>query len=217
MNYLCVKLVFPNMDTSYLEQERYGAIDIKTVASNWAIITSVFFALAFLVAYHCKKIDLTKCLNAGAVDALVPIFNTASVVGYGAVINSLPGFAMLREGLLSLSSENPLISGTCVTGVLSAVTGSASGGLSISLEMLGSRLLEMANSSGISPEVLHRIVCLSSSTLQALPHNGAIITLFVICGLGHKDSYRDIFVIGLVNTCVATIAALVFYGIFGAF
>jgi H+/gluconate symporter-like permease len=99
MNYICVKFVFPNMDASYLEQEKYGAVDIKTVASNWAIITSVFFALAFLVAYHYKKIDITKCLNAGSVDALVPIFNTASVVGYGAVINSLPGFAVLRDGL----------------------------------------------------------------------------------------------------------------------
>ncbi|MDR2068226.1 MAG: hypothetical protein LBP41_04540 [Holosporaceae bacterium] len=116
-----------------------------------------------------------------------------------------------------MSSGNPLISGTCVTGILAAVTGSASGGLSISLEMIGSKLLEMANSSGIAPEILHRIICLSSSTLHALPHNGAIITLFVICGLGHKDSYKDIFVIALVNTCIASIAALALYGMFGAF
>ncbi|MDR1375498.1 MAG: GntP family permease [Holosporaceae bacterium] len=217
MNYLSVKFVFPNMDTSYLEQEKYGVIDIKTVASNWAIIISVFFALTFLVACHYKKIDITKCLNTGAVDALVPIFNTASVVGYGAVINSLPGFAMLRDGVLSMSSGNPLISGTCVTGILSAVTGSASGGLSISLEMMGAKLLEMANSSGIAPEILHRIICLASSTLHALPHNGAIITLLVICGLSHRDSYKDIFVIALLNTCIATIAALVLYGMLGVF
>jgi H+/gluconate symporter-like permease len=217
MNYLCVKFIFPDMDTSYLKQEKYGVIDIKTVASNWAIIVSIFFALAFLLIYHCKKIDLTKCLNCGAVDSLVPIFNTASVVGYGAVINSLPGFALLRDEVLSLSSGNPLVSGTCITGILAAITGSASGGLSISLEMMGAKLLEMANSSGIAPEVLHRIVCLASSTMHALPHNGAIITLFVICGLNHRDSYRDVFMICLVGTSIATIVALALYGMLGAF
>ena len=52
-NYVCVKYVFPNMDTSYLKQEKYGAIDIKTVASNWAIIISLFFAIAFSPCRTC--------------------------------------------------------------------------------------------------------------------------------------------------------------------
>jgi H+/gluconate symporter-like permease len=217
VNYLCVKFIFPALDTSYLQQKKFGSIDITTVASNWAIIVSVFSALLFLVACHFKRTSMTKCLNSGAVDSLAPIFNTASVVGYGAVINSLPGFGMIREGILSMSSENPLISGASITGMLAAITGSASGGLSIAMEMVGAKLLTMANASGMAPEILHRIVCLTSSTLHAFPHNGAIITLFIICGLSHRDSYKDVFMICLVGTSIATITAMVLYAVVGVF
>ncbi|MDR1362140.1 MAG: GntP family permease [Holosporaceae bacterium] len=217
INYACVKWIFPQLDMSYLHQEKYGNVDIKNVASNWAVIVAVFTAVVFLLICHYRNIDVTKCLNGGATDSLAPIFNTASVVGYGAVINALPGFVLLRDGVIALSSGDPVISGSIITGILSAITGSASGGLSITLEMLGSQLLTMAQQLHISPEALHRIISLSCSTLHALPHNGAVITLFAICGLTHKDSYKDIFVTSLCITVVSTLVTVLVYKTFGAF
>jgi H+/gluconate symporter-like permease len=217
LNYVCVKFVFPNIDTSYLAQEKFGNIEIKTVASNWAIIVAVFFAVVFLLFAHYKKLDITKCLNMGAIDSLAPIFNTASVVGYGAVINSMAGFAIIRDYILSLSSGNPIVSSAFITGVLGGITGSASGGMSISLQMLGAKYLEMANAVGVNPEILHRVVSIASASLNMLPHNGAMITLLAICGLTHKDSYKDIFVTGLVGPVLATIAAILLYMMFGSF
>jgi H+/gluconate symporter-like permease len=216
-NYICVKFVIPNIDTSYLSQEKYGAVEVKTVASNWAIIVSVFFSIVFLLIAHYKKLDITKCLNSGAVDSLVPIFNTASVVGYGAVINNLAGFAIIRDGMLALASGNPIISGAFVTGVLGGITGSASGGMSIALEMMGSKWMAMATAAGVDPEIMHRVVSLASASLNALPHNGAIITLFAICGLTHKDSYGDIFVTALIGPLLATITAIALYTAVGSF
>jgi H+/gluconate symporter-like permease len=217
VNYVCVKHIFPRMDTAYLQQEKYGSIDIKAVASNWAVIVAVFSAAVFLLIYHCKRLNVIKCLNMGATDSLAPIFNTASVVGYGAVINCLPGFTLIKNWIFSLSSGDPIISGSFITGMLSAVTGSASGGLSISLQMMGPKLLEMAQQSQVNPEALHRIIALSCSTLHALPHNGAIITLLAICGLTHKDSYGDIFVLCLVIPLVTTIATILIYNLCGTF
>ncbi|GHU13011.1 citrate transporter [Alphaproteobacteria bacterium] len=217
VNFVCVKFVFPNIDTSYLQQSKYGSIDIKSVASNWAIIVAVFFAVVFLMGYNYKNINIIKCLNMGASDSLAPIFNTASVVGYGAVINCLPGFTMIKDGVIALSSGNPLIFGSIVTGILSAITGSASGGISISLQILGAKLLEMANQAHMNPEALHRIIALSCGSLHALPHNGAVITLFAICGLTHRDSYKDIFVVSLVVPLVTTVAIMLIHSIFGSF
>ncbi|GHT94677.1 citrate transporter [Alphaproteobacteria bacterium] len=217
VNYVCVKFVFPKIDTSYLQQLKYGSIDIKSVASNWAVISAVFFAVLFLLGYHYKNINVTKCLNMGASDSLAPIFNTASVVGYGAVINNLPGFATIKDGIIALSSGNPIISGSVVTGILSAITGSASGGISISMQTLGAKLLEMANQAHIAPEALHRIIALSSSALHAFPHNGAVITLFAICGLTHRDSYKDILVVAMLVPLVATVATMLIYNVFGSF
>jgi H+/gluconate symporter-like permease len=193
MNYVCVNYVFPNMDASYLRSEKFGAVDIQTVAGNWAIIVAVFFATAFLVAANYKKIDITSCINKGAGESLAPIFNTASVVGYGAVINSLAGFAAIRDWILSLSAGNPIISGAVATGALSAITGSASGGLSIALETLGAKYLEMALAAGLNPEILHRIVAIASGATDILPHNGAVVSMLAICGLTHRECYKDLF------------------------
>ena len=216
-NYLCVTYIFPNIDTSFLQQEKYGSIEIKTVASNWAIIVSLFFAICFVILTNYKKIDITTCVNNGASESLGPIFNTASVVGYGAVIASLPGFAIIRDWMLTFSGGNPIVSSSFVTSVLAGITGSASGGMSIALEMLGTKYLEMANAMGISPEIIHRVVSISSGSLDTLPHNGAVITLLAICGLTHKDSYKDIFVVSLLVPILAVIASIVLSSMFGIF
>ena len=217
LNYICIHYVFPNIDTSFLKQEKYGAIDIKTVESNWAIIVSLFFATVFVIATTYKRIDITACLNKGAQESLGPIFNTASVVGYGGVISSLAGFAIIRDWMLSFSGGNPIVSSSFVTSVLAGITGSASGGMSIALEMLGAKYLEMANALGINPEVIHRVVSISSGSLDTLPHNGAVITLLAICGLTHRESYKDIFVVSLLVPILAVIVSIILSSVFNIF
>lgn len=208
IDYICVKCVFPNIDTSYLAHEKYGSTDIKTVASNWAIIISLFSAIVFLLLTSYKKIDITTCMNKGAQESLAPIFNTASVVGYGAVINSLPAFSVVRDFVLNLSPGNPIISGSFSTMMLSCITGSASGGLSITLDTLGAKYMEMAQSINLDPEILHRMICISSASMDATPHNGAIITLLAICGLTHKQAFKQIFVSIFVLPCIITVSII---------
>jgi H+/gluconate symporter-like permease len=209
MNYLSVNYIFPHMDTSYLQSEKYGATDIQAVKGNWGIIMALFFATAFVMVANYKKMDITRCINTGALESLAPIFNTASVVGYGAVINSLPGFALVRNWILSLSPENPIISSAIASSVLSGITGSASGGLTIALETLGSKYVEMINATGMNPEIIHRIVAIASGSLDILPHNGAIVSLLAICGLTHKESYKDIFIGALLVQLIITIMVVV--------
>ena len=57
-------------------------------------------------------------------------------------------------------------------------------------------------------EVLHRIAAIACSSLDALPHNGAVITLLAICGLTHKESYPDIFAVTLIVPSFATIVSV---------
>ncbi len=217
LNYIFVKHVFPNIDTSYLKLVKFGSVDVKEVSSNWAIIAAIFFAVLFLMSVNFKKLNIIKCLNSGASDSLAPIFNTSSVVGYGAVINNLAGFAVIRDSILHAAGGNALVSCAFITGILGGITGSASGGLSISLEMMGSKYLEMATAAGISPEILHRVISIASASLNTVPHNGAVITLFAICGLTHKDSYKDVLIASLVGPLVATPVAIVLYMLFGSF
>ena len=216
VNYLFVKCIIPNLDTSYLKEEKYGAVDIATVASNWSIIVALFCAIVFLIFTNVKRIHLIKCINQGAMDSLSPIFNTASVVGYGAVINCLSGFVTLRNWILSFSSGNPIISCSVVTAVLGAITGSASGGLSIALETMADKYIELANAAGISLDVIHRVIVIASGSMDILPHNGAVITLLAICGLKHKEAFKDIAISAMLPTTLITLAIIAVSAIFGS-
>ena len=65
--------------------------------------------------------------------------------------------------------------------------------------------LAWANQIGMSPEILHRVASMASGGMDTLPHNGAVITLLAVCGLTHKESYKDIFAI----TCIKTLTVFV--------
>jgi H+/gluconate symporter-like permease len=94
-------------------------------------------------------------------------------------------------------TDNPMVGLAIVVNVLAGITGSASGGMSIALQAVGQTYLELAQAAGISPQILHRVAALASGGLDALPHNGAVITLLAICRLNHRQSYFDIFMVAV--------------------
>ena len=60
--------------------------------------------------------------------------------------------------------------------MLAALTGSASGGLTIALDALGPSYMALAGQYGIDPGLMHRIAVIGAGTLDILPHNGAVVT-----------------------------------------
>ncbi|MFD1343801.1 GntP family permease [Litorisediminicola beolgyonensis] len=208
INALCTYVVFPAFDYSYLGTDEYGDTTIDDVRGIWSIIVAMVAAIVLCIALNLKRLEhLMESVNKGTMGSLLPVFNTASEVGYGAVIASLPAFAVVRDAVLGVSS-NPLVSVAVATNVLAGITGSASGGMSIALETLGERFREMAEQSDISLELMHRVTALASGGLDALPHNGAVITLLAITGLTHKQSYSDIFVVAVAIPLLATVAVI---------
>jgi H+/gluconate symporter-like permease len=101
--------------------------------------------------------------------------------------------------------------------VLAALTGSASGGLTIALEALGETYMALAAQLGINPSLLHRVAVLGSGTLDILPHNGAVVSLLVLCGATHRESYFDIVMVGIANSLLALAAVIVLGSLFGSF
>jgi len=150
-------------------------------------------------------------------NSLLPIFNTASEVGYGSVIASLAAFVLVRDFVVNLSPGNPLISEAVAVTTLAGITGSASGGLSIALETLGETYLQMAQASGIAPELLHRVASMAAGGLDTLPHNGAVITLLAITKLTHRTSYADIFMVAVVIPLLATVSVISLGTLLGSF
>lgn len=206
------------MDTTYLADTKYGATSLNSVIGTWAIICALVIACMVLILSNWKRWkDLKNTINKGTLGSLLPIFNTASEVGYGSVIASLAAFIVVRDFLVSLSPNNPLISEAIVVNVLAGITGSASGGLSIALNTMGDTYLNLGTQFNISPELLHRIASMASGGFDALPHNGAVITLLVICGLSHRESYPDIGMVAVVIPLVALAVVITLGTIFGSF
>jgi H+/gluconate symporter-like permease len=53
------------------------------------------------------------------------------------------------------------------------------------------------------------ILLIISSGASILPHNGALLTLFAVTGLTHKDSYLDVAVVGLLIPTMAEIVSII--------
>ena len=217
LNYVMVKWVFPAMDTSYLAEDAYGATDIATVGGIWAIIVALVASCVVILALNWKRFrDVKKTVNTGTMGSLLPIFNTSSEVGYGAVIASLPAFKVVRDAVLGVS-DNPVIALAVSVNVLAGITGSASGGMSIALQTLGDTFRGLAEDQGISLELMHRVTAISSGGFDALPHNGAVITLLAICGLTHRQSYKDIGMVAVVIPVAALVVVIILGSLFGGF
>jgi H+/gluconate symporter-like permease len=137
-------------------------------------------------------------------------------VGFGAVVAALPAFAVVRDWVLSIGG-GPLVSLALATNILAALTGSASGGLTIALDSLGEVYMQLAAVSGIDPAMLHRVAVVSAGTLDSLPHNGAVVTLLAVCGTSHRESYRDIVMVAIIGALIALVAIIALGSAFGSF
>jgi H+/gluconate symporter-like permease len=217
LNFALSKFVIPAFDHSYLATAKFKNIDLKKVLAIWAIIGAMVAAIVAIVLMSRGRIkDLVDAINKGAIGSLLPMTNTASEVGYGAVIASLATFAVVREGLRSVASD-PVISLWLVVTVLAAMTGSASGGMSLALGAMGEYYARAGEAANINPEIMHRIASMGSAAMDILPHNGAVITLLSICGLTHKQSYFDLFMVGSLTAFTASLLVLGLYLTVGVF
>jgi H+/gluconate symporter-like permease len=181
----------------------FPSMDVNAVVSTWALIVALFLGIAATLTIHWRRMTapLSGSLSAATAGALLAIFNTASEVGFGNVIKSMPGFQSI-QGWVFGASRYALVSEAVAVNVLAGITGSASGGLSIALDVMSQHFLTLAHDQGISPELLHRIASMASGGMDTLPHNGAVITLLAITGLTHRESYLDIFAITVLKTAI---------------
>jgi len=186
---------------------------LNVLKQNIVVALAAGILVGIAVGFTRLK-NLQKTINDGAAGSVLAIINTSAAVGFGSVVKAVPGFKDLTNLLLGIKG-NILISEAVAVNVLAGATGSASGGMGIALEALGAKYMELAATTGVSPEALHRIASLSSGGLDTLPHNGAVLTLLAVTGLTHKDSYLDIMVTSLINPIVATAVCIVLYAAFG--
>jgi H+/gluconate symporter-like permease len=217
VNLLMSLLVLPRLDFSFLAEEYWGSTSLPAVAGVWAVMVALACAIATLIAVNWRYLPaLRASMDAGANASVLPAISVASLVGFGAVVAALPAFDAVRDWVLSIEG-GPLVSLAVATNVLAALTGSASGGLTIALDALGNTYMQLAAQTGINPALMHRVAVIGSGTLDSLPHNGAVVTLLALCGLSHRESYFDIVMVAIVGAILALVAVIALGSVFGSF
>ncbi|PLC53338.1 citrate transporter [Pollutimonas nitritireducens] len=217
VNGLFTYVVFPRTDMSFVT-DHFPHITPAKVIGLWSLIIALTVACATLIVSRLGHwTDLRGTVNKGVYGFMLPLFNTASEVGYGAVIAGLAGFVIIRDAVLNVTPGNPLISEAIAMNVLAGITGSSSGGLSIALQTLGPDYLRMALAAGIDPALMHRVAVMAAGGFDTLPHCGAIITLLAICKLNHRQSYLNIAAVTMGVPMVALISVIALGTFFGSF
>jgi H+/gluconate symporter-like permease len=217
VNLMMSLVILPRLDTSFLAEERWGGTSLAAVGGVWAVVTALACAIVMvlIVSYH-RLPTIRETIDAGANASVLPAVSVASLVGFGAVVAAVPAFAIVRDAVLGIEG-GPLVSLAIATNVLAALTGSASGGLTIALDALASTYMERASEIGLAPALLHRVAVIGAGTLDSLPHNGAVVTLLAVCGSTHRESYRDIVIVGIIGPIIALVAIIMLGSAFGSF
>lgn len=177
----------------------------------WPSMALIIGSLTCVVLFPSMRRKIGQVFGQGAEDSIMPLINTAAVIGFGGVVTQTAGFGQFASWMLNADLP-PLLSIFASASVVSAIVGSSSGGLQIFMQSLAPHYLEM----GVQPEILHRIAAIASGGLDSLPHCGAVIATFMIMGLTHKEAYKDMFVVTVaipVIACLASIGLLMALGI----
>jgi H+/gluconate symporter-like permease len=175
----------------------------------WPSLALVIATGVAIALFPGLRRNTMTVLGQGADDAIMPLLNTAAVIGFGGVVTQTTGFAQFSQWILAVDLP-PLLSIFASVSVVSGIVGSSSGGLQIFMQTLAPKYLEM----GVEPEVLHRIANIAAGGLDSLPHCGAVIAMLMIMGLTHKQAYKDIFMVTVLIPVVAVLLCIAVLSLF---
>lgn len=216
VNFMMALVVLPRLDFSFLTAEPWN-LEVGGLIGVWSVLIALTAAILTLIIVNYQRLlKLRESLDAGANSSVLPILTVASLVGFGAVVAAMPAFTIVRDAVLQIPG-GPLVSLVVAMNALAGLTGTASGGMAIALNALGSEYMRLALEHGIDPALMHRLTVISAGTLDALPHNGTVLLLLQISKQTHADSYFDMVMTVIVGVIISLAVVLVLGSMFGSF
>jgi H+/gluconate symporter-like permease len=161
--------------------------------------------IASYILYKNKYKNVSKTLTGGAENAVRSIIGVCAVVGFGGVVNAVPGYQLVVDAMGNLPGP-PIVQLVVAANIIAGITGSASGGLGIALDTMAERFLDM----GIHPEIIHRMSAMSSYGLDSLPHNGSVINMLNVSRLTHAQAYGHTFWLTVVIPVFVSVFSVIF-------
>jgi len=187
----------------------FNIVGNLTVALAIGFILVLIFLPRYIVPEEgrTKGRELIESLNEGGKVTAECLFMGGIIAGMASVIQQTEAYDALVNGVLSLDIPAAILAVLAVM-ILVGLTGSPPVALRIVLPVL------MAASLSISPEALHRIATVTSTTFDTLPFQSPIIIMLAMADLKHKDGYPPVMMCTVIMTGIATIAVALLFVLF---
>lgn len=148
---------------------------------------------------------LKESCTLGGKTAFGPLSSVASMVGFTTVIQTLPSFQKLIDGIFEMNLS-PILILILAISLVAGLTGSSTSAIRIGIPLVAEKCL----AAGLSPGFIHRVSCFACSTIDTLPWTTAIIINLDIADLKMKDGYPPMFVATTLATLCGTIVCAAF-------
>lgn len=152
---------------------------------------ALFLGIVLSMVIFWKRLDVKHWISAwseGAESSVMVLVNTAVIVGFGAVVLRTPVYDAALNWV-SNTRINPYLLAAIAANVFSLILGSATSSINLTMQTLGNVFLEYG-AQGYSVGFMHRILAQAAMGLDTLPHSGALLAVFNVCGTNHKEAYK---------------------------
>lgn len=180
---------------------------------KWDPAIALFCAIVSALIIYARYLNwkaLIGNLAAGTMEGVISLFNTAVIVGFGALVMKLPAFQESFQAIAH-SGLSPLMVTAIAVGALVFISGSGSGALSIAMPLIAS----MFPAAVVDQGALHRVATMACMSTTP-PFNGLIITVLSVCGVSHKEAYGPVGMLTLAIPLVAMAFMLLLYAVLPA-
>lgn len=169
----------------------------------------IISALILYFPYLPYKNNMWQHLQTGFMGGCTALIATASVVGFGGVVQNTEAFKNIINQVVGMQG-NPLIMSVAITAVLAGICGSGTGGESMALPIIKEYFIPM----GMNLEALTRGLALSTM-IFTLPSNSVVNTAITAAKSTHKKSYFLIFLTVSVASFISMCLLILLYKVMG--
>lgn len=159
-----------------------------------------------IIFFYKSLDDVKDAVSKGFNEGIFPCVIIGAVVALGKVIGATPIFALIEENIVNIPlSGLPKIA--TITTLMAGITGSASGGVTMVLELFGDTFVSW----GYSPDIIHRVASIACGGLDTLPWNGTVVMLFTLSGVSYSKGYKMVAVQSVILPLLALIPVFIYY------
>ena len=176
------------------------------------ISLSILIAVVVAAVVFAPKLSVAKqmhAINEGCLSALIPAGTIAGVNGFAAVVQQVPEYQIMIDGLLDSQMPPVILLILCVS-LICMMTGGSTTGTQIALPVITPVLTQL----GLTLPFIHRVGTFAATMLDSLPNSGAVIMAVGLADLKMREGYPAVFASTVLATCAGTCAVALFMTLF---